>query len=176
MRPIMLALLFLSFSGIAIAEDETFSFKGYKLGASYSEIKAMPGLYCDPVNTPVADEICIGKDTIANADAFVNLFITNKTLHTILLSFDEEFFNKVALALGEKYGKPQKTDIEVVQNQMGASFENRKAYWYKGGSTLMLVQRGSKLSQSSLMFRLDSAVKESAKRREGETKSNAKDL
>lgn len=184
MRFIVVILLLL-FTSAGSAQEPPFDFKGIELGSDISLIEGKSRFSCGDSQSRFADRSCTLKlserETIANAPVkALELSYFSDKLERITILFDAKHFSKVAAALTEKYGAGSVT-TGVVQNRMGATFENKTHSWRRGNATLSAVHYPSKLdwSRSIVIYRTDFASEEFGRRqrRQGTTvKENAKDL
>lgn len=111
-----------------------------------------------------------GRETWMHRISFLSgqstLFVRQSIDKVVLsLSVTEFDFHEALDALTIKYGKPT-IENSVIQNRMGASFEQTKAHWVQGQLVLSLSKHGSKIDSPMLMLTGEQAVKESQLRRQ----------
>jgi len=181
MKCFIIALFFVITSSAAVyAEEFPLDFKGLALGTDISTIKSKSKFSCRDSQAPMADQICHlnfdENETIAGVpvELLILIFFSNK-LETISVTFNSESFFKVVAALKEKYG-PGEVRSEVVQNRMGASFENKIYSWRRGEAAIIARRYSGKIDRSTVNYVSDFALETSERRRSSTAKENADDL
>jgi len=180
MKNLYLVPLCIFIFSAAFAQEPSFDFKGIALGSAIAVIESDSRFTCKDSQGPLADRICnlkfSEKETIAGApiqSAMLTYYYGK--LERIGISFSENHFSGVISALVEKFGAtPLKT--EMVQNRMGASFENRIYSWRRNNATLLARRYSSNLERSSVDYITDFASEEFIKRKKTADKKKAGDL
>jgi hypothetical protein len=173
-------VLLLTVGVFVYAADEPFEFKGIALGSDFDTVKADKKFDCsDTPKRAGGDQTCFlgGKqETIAGiaVDGMLLSFYGGK-LHSISIYFNADNFEHVVDALSQKYGDGD-VKTEVVQNRMGATFENHIYSWRRSDETLVATRFTSKLDRSSVVFRTDFSVEEFTRRRNSSINQDSKDL
>jgi hypothetical protein len=181
MKYFIVALFFVLTSSTAVyAEEPPLDFKGIALGTDISAIKNTSKFSCRDVQGPIADQVCHlnfdENETIAGVPVeLLVLYFFSKKLENISIEFNSESFFKVVAALKEKYG-PGEVRSEVVQNRMGATFENEIYSWSRGKAGIEARRYSRKIDTSSVNYHTDFAIEEFERRRSSTTKENADDL
>jgi len=177
MRFIVFAFLLLSSTAYAVDQLE---FKGFVLGADLASVQNTGRFRCENSTSSIADTICSlvygEKETIAgNPVSNLMMFFYSNKLETIAVYFQEKYFADVASALTEKYGQGEVTE-SVVQNKMGASFENKSILWHVGAATVEARRYAGRIDKSSVIYKTDSSTTEFMRRKGSSAKDKAKDL
>lgn len=73
-------------------------------------------------------------------------------LATITVSFSQSRFADYTSAYILKYGKPNKVEVEQLQNGFGAKFNSQKMTWNNSTGVIYLVQRHEKLDRSQIVY------------------------
>lgn len=181
MKHFIVILFFVLTSSSAVyAEGSPLDFKGIALGTDISSIKSTSKFSCRDIQGPMADQVCHlnfdENETIAGVPVeLLVLIFFSKKLETISVTFNSESFFKVVAALKEKYG-PGEVRSEVVQNRMGASFENKIYSWRRGEAAIIARRYSGKIDRSTVNYVTDLALETSERRRSSTTKDNADDL
>lgn len=182
MKKHVMAIYFL-FSAPCLADDVgAFQFKGLHPGQSYSEIQTDPRLICKEKKTVAADYYCMlnlgQKETIAGANV-KNILVTimNEKAVAIAVMIDTKDYDQIKLAITEKHG-PGQTEDSIIENRMGAKFDNQKITWRKHDAVMTLTKRVGKIDDGQLFIISTSPefVQESKKRKVQNTSINANDL
>jgi hypothetical protein len=145
MRFGLLAVLWMPMTSSAL------DFKGVELGASVAPkfIEERTGVKCGKGANKLI--VCNGNITITGAPAYMNLVIgASGTVMRIDISFDSGYYAQVSSALLDKFGNPTGRQVSVLQNRMGASFDQEVINWVEGGSEAKLKRYAGKVSESSL--------------------------
>lgn len=162
-------------------QQDTFDYKGKSLGSDLTSFQSDPKYSCwDPKKPLVADMVCkpaAGEtETIAGAPAKSVLFVFYAgKLSAISVHIEEKYFTQVIEALKEKYGKGE-YESEMIQNRMGAKFENKNYVWLKAGGMLNATRYSGNLETSAVLYRTGKSVEEYINRRTTTAKDRAKDL
>jgi hypothetical protein len=184
-----------------IIPREPIEFRGIPLGSGENVVtEKFPELSCYPRNSPFADRYCYVQsechgykyddykghsDCLANpakvwnyggykSDVYV--WFINNALVRVSISFHVNLYQRILGALVTKYGKPDDTKTEEVQNKMGAKFDNEISSWNVSGVTLTINKYGDDLTKSSVLYSLDSSIQDMAERRKKENEATAKSL
>jgi hypothetical protein len=163
-------------------ERYTIEFKGRKLGSDINEISSRSHAYrCSGYNvihSTIGDKHCIPyyRESIANAPvtSITYIYFYNK-LHDIQINFDESNFSMVVAAFAEKYG-PGERGTEILQNRMGASFENITYIWKIGDVFIQAKRYAGTITESNIMYGTNYSLREIEKRMTQQKKKSARDL
>ena len=100
------------------------------------------------------------------------LFIfTEDTLNEIGFAFKPTNYKALKDALIEKYGKPTQVEKELLQNNMGATFEGESASWkMKNGEVIISQYNGSTELGSILMHSPEYIKQNNEKRKDDKAK------
>ena len=83
---------------------------------------------------------------------------SDERLAAVNLSFESQDYDRLSRAFTAKFGAPDSTWSEVLQNRMGAEFANTSAAWRRGGIVLTLKRYGSSLDHGRAVMRSEQAV------------------
>lgn len=146
MRPLLALLL------LAPLWASAYDFKGVEVGkpATPALIKEKLGVDCGAGFAGI--QVCNGLVTIAKEPARMNLVINKDGIvQRIHLTLDPSAFDAIAPLLVEKFGPPTATKRDVVQNRMGAKFDQVDYYWKNEQEDMMSYGRyATTLDTSSL--------------------------
>lgn len=180
-----LVILFVLLSSVTFAQETPFDFKGIALGSDISTIRNNSKFKCYDIKVPIlipwGDQECShhsikGEETIAGAPIrWIKLYYYAGKLARIRISVWARDFHQVLAALQEKYG-PGSVKTEVLQNRMGATFDNSIYSWRRNSATLEAKKYDGDLKTSSVYFETDFARQEAKRRRAAAAKKGAKDL
>ena len=179
MKKMVLIALTILFAAAGYAQEiPKIEFKGLAPDEDASEIIKGLDWQCSPTQTGGSDTGCINhKETIAGVRTeSVSVFLKDKHVTTILISFSEKDFDRVTAALGEKFGKPTKEENKAVQNRLGASFENAIKTWKNGDTVMVAMQRAGSLDKSRITIDGKLFIDLARKEIEAQKKQEAKDL
>ena len=203
-RPLAIVLSLL-LGATSAYSSEPLEFKGLRIGSAPEELRAKyPELRCNDPKVKAAVEKGHFKDfwerKQTEADLFCATVISERDPPTSLSdiaghraqSFDFNFvgarlmrastslssiaFDDVARGLTAKYGAPDKTDTEQLQNRMGATFTNVIHYWTRDGATLRLSKYSGSLDTASYSLTSDEYWAEVERRRAERARSSVKSL
>jgi hypothetical protein len=158
-------------SSIALADQPAHEFKGLSAGMSYESALANPKLRlrCDEnYNKPIADKLCHLRfdqnETIAGAPV-KNILVSfyDDQLSEVIVYFRTRDFFLVKGALIEKFGKGLSKE-SVVQNRMGASFDNETVTWLGDNDVMELIKRSGDVDQAVLRIHSKNHLEEYKKR------------
>ena len=203
-RPLAIALGLL-LGAASVYSGEPLEFKGLRIGSAPEELRRKyPELHCNDPKMKAAVEKGHFRDfwerKQTEADLFCATVINDRDPPTALSdiaghrarSFDFNFlgarlmrastslpsiaFGDVVRGLTAKYGPPDKTDTEQLQNRMGATFTNVIHYWRRDGATLRLSEYSGSLDTASYSLTSDEYWAEVEKRRTERARSSVKSL
>lgn len=135
---------------------------GVPMGAKLENerISECGGVKADPEKNPVA--VCAmsrpsyGGVMIAGfpVDVFSDGFINreDEVVTSIMLNGKHTSYASIRALLVERYGKPQKTTVEKLQNKMGAVFSSEVLYWFGSKVSLTLHERNGTIDKTTAMF------------------------
>lgn len=138
-----------------------------------------PEWFCKPNPDATTGQTFCGKrnESIAGAKA-ISVFVTlrHNKVESVLVKFSENDFDQVKAALIQKNGPPSSERDEVVQNRMGASFNNNRLIWRQDRASMYLNQRSRKLDESDLYLVGLDAVERFQSDKQQRTQQNSSDL
>ncbi len=97
-------------------------------------------------------------------------------LGCITARFSSNAFEAVARSLVEKYGEPTNSEIEALQNRMGATFSAKKLTWTFGDDAIIAWERSGTIDDAVVMFARFSVMRRSEVLAQIAAKSAAADL
>lgn len=139
----------LIFSGDAAAYD----FKGVHVGqpATPESIREALGVSCGE-GYP-GSQVCNGTQTIAGAVARMNLVIgVSGNVQRIMLVFPSQDYGHVEAAMLEKFGPPTEREESVVQNRLGATFDQVHSHWIGDGVYISMSRLSADITESNVVF------------------------
>jgi hypothetical protein len=187
MRVIFASALF-ALSG-PIAAQEPLTFKGFSVGAERAAFLAgfpSPSMPCSETTCFWSvGSACRGQDyqecrKALSYGGVMPLSMMAKFQHdklvSVYLTFSSDRFRDLSAAMIERFGKPNTDEPSVIQNRMGASFENRRLRWDKGDAGLSITQRAGKIDEGAVSFVSMQYAKDQAEERARSAKQKAKEL
>jgi hypothetical protein len=173
---------------IAKANAAPIALKSLAPGMSVEEIRAIhPQISCDA--PPKGKGLChyftkyaIGGASQAlatlggaNVDTWQIILQDGKcaAVHVILPT---EEFHLVKASMVERFGKPAAHELSIVTNRMGAKFDQATYRWTRGGSTVVIKQRGAKVDEMLVSLTSAASIREFAAGHEAEIRKGAKDF
>ncbi len=166
--------LLLLWCASAVAADDQYSFKNYKIGQGIEVFKTeIPG--CN-LHADGDLKFCLVTDKIAGIPAEVMPTLINDKVATIYIMFSSTGFNTVAAAMTEKYGKPFQALTEKLKTQGGLEVDSTRLSWKKDGSFILLKQHDGSLSKASAYYSTDATEVILDKHHKELNKKNAQDL
>lgn len=176
-----------------VAVGEPISIKGLAPGMTKEQAElAHAGItkLCRPAKTDQAAEVCgympkyksLGSipslDTLAGADAIGwMLVVKNGAVNTLSVRMAARDFDRVTAAMQERWGNPSKREESVIQNRMGATFDQVHTEWRVAGSVLVAKKRGGQVDEMSIYLSTEDRINEGAReRREDRPKVDAQDM
>lgn len=142
-----------------VSPSENFDLKGFYLGMSKKDVKAVAGkkTICFPAEEVncVADNFCaIEGLSVAGTKTGSTIFmIKNDRLTGLIVSFSRENFADIAEAFTNKYGKAQKTGTQTVKNRLGSSFEKVDLGWTIKDASVALSNMEDNVNEGQLSVR-----------------------
>jgi len=100
----------------------------------------------------------------------------DKKLVSVHLTFDSEQFENLADAMMERFQKPETDERQIVQNRMGARFDNRVIRWQRNDGYLILKKRDETIDEGSVLLISMQYARETGQQLENAVKSRAKSL
>ena len=187
---VAIAVLLLA-AGISRA-DEPLSFKGFELGAPQDTfLSAFPR----PNNCKGAapsSQLCVWlpasdcRDERSQCFQQINYggvvpngllvdFVEGR-LASVRLYFRSSEFRKLKDALVLRFGAPADSKTEVVQNRMGATFNNDRLLWLRQETLLSIRERAGKVDEGVVMLTSKSFMERRKEQDSGDLKARAKNL
>lgn len=131
-----------------------FDFKGISIGqpSTPTQVEEKLGVRCGAGASGM--QVCNGNVTIARESASMNLVINaNGVVRRINLSLSPKSFDIVAPLLIDKFGPPSSTKNDVIQNRMGAKFEQVTHMWTdEDGNIVWYARYAGAIDKSLLSF------------------------
>lgn len=97
-------------------------------------------------------------------------------LGEILIPFKTEHFDKIKDAMIAKFGKPKAAKGRVLQNKMGANFQQIELTWIASGKILHLAKHATSVENGYLSLTSSQYLAKKAKIDSEETTKHAKDM
>jgi hypothetical protein len=153
--------------------DSLLEFRGHRLGDQQWAkddchdfvYKGEKKKYCNDDNHQIGD---------LHAD--VAYAFTDKRLSGVYVYFSSNDFDPMTRAFVAKYGQPDSSWSEQVQNQMGATFQNTLAIWRRGRSSLLLQRYGSRLDGGRASLEWTEAMQPSEQAKDSAAQRAKRDL
>lgn len=142
----LLSIFFFVLLITGISYAEPIEFKGFIMGMPKEEVEIKArqekGAKCRL-------GACNYKETIRDKDVDVYLFWGSDSykLDLILMQFDSRSYQVLRDALIEKYGQPHNTNKELLQNMMGAVFENEIVEWKLKEGVILINKYGKTIKE-----------------------------
>lgn len=139
-----------------VAPSEKFDLKGFYLGMSKKDVKAVAGkkTICFPAEEVncLTDNFCgIEGLSVGGTKTGSTIFmIKNDRLMAFTVSFSKENFVGIAEAFTSKYGKAPKMEKETVKNNLGASFEKVNLEWTIKDASVALTNIADNVNEGEL--------------------------
>lgn len=186
----VIALLALASAALA---QESITFKGHELGAARDKfLEAFPGASCK--GAPKYGDTCAWFPSRScssldrEAACFKQFNYGGVLPNAMLATFYRERLVSVRVyypttgyrglrdAMTARFGDPADTKQEILQNRMGAKFENERLMWLRGDAILSLRQRGTKVDEGIMMLSSKSFHEEMKSQDKTEAKARANEL
>lgn len=159
----ILLLLALVLRPAMTAADDSISFKGFPLGGNKDAFLArFPGLACRADRcsaTPEEDCTTMGRACYKTGHSyggvlprFLAVEFREGRLVSVFMKFPTAQFAGLTDAMRVRYGAAGQDAVYVVNNRMGAAFENRRLMWEKGDVRLEVQQRTENLDEASVLL------------------------
>jgi hypothetical protein len=202
MKQLIAALaLAVTFVSAAIAQERA-EFKGMPLGAPFNTFRtANPAFWCNDYectlpfsNHPVyhcekmkrqrpgggADPECLIEiakaSTYANRPARLRATFRDGMLSEGSANFAPDNYAPIVEALTTRYGQPASKRTEIVQNRMGATFQNEIAHWNIGGDQIIAMKYGTDLTRGLVSIMDEQEVRRRSEAEQKKRKSAPSDL
>jgi len=141
-----------------LTSSDAVEFKGIRLGSDIDEQSTSQMSACSYGYQykfeEIGDKRCRSRlgETIANVPTqrIFYYFYYNK-LHHIEIEFDKPYFRAVISAFNEKYGTGE-VKTEIIQNRMGASFENKTYIWKINNAIIEARRYAADLTMSMVTY------------------------
>lgn len=147
------AALLLAAATSGVADLPDFEFKDAVAG---QQIAPKEFGRCRASVTPQMTICHRGFDTITDvAEVPVRglaLMLYNGRLSSVTGDFNSAFFDKLSAAFTVKYGAPCKTEAPMIQNRMGASFENPTSHWCFKTGELLLIKNLGRIGEATFRY------------------------
>jgi hypothetical protein len=185
---IILLVAMVAFTG-SIRAQEALTFKGFNLGADRASFLAAfpkPSMACSESTCFWSGATaCRGHDYQECRKALsyggvmplsVMARFSEDKLVSVYLKFSSDRFPDLSAAMVERFGQPDKDEPSVIQNRMGATFDNRELRWMRGDAGLSIKQRAGKIDEGSVSFMSMEHARQQFEERAKSVKQKAKDL
>ena len=100
----------------------------------------------------------------------------NDALGMVLISISPQNFNDLLDALSLKYGKPHKLNHTIIQNRMGATFDDSEAKWIGNSANITLKKYSGSIDRGYVSLASHAYVEASIKERSEKRGKAASDL
>lgn len=105
------------------------------------------------------------------------VILRDGVIKQIMVSLHPDHFDRLRLAISERYGAPTKQTSSTISNRMGARFDQVESIWRVGESILLLTKRDGQIDQASATLTSDRTLEESERDRTlVRPKADAKDM
>jgi len=176
MRKFLMIFCSIFFSLSATAQQVPFELKGLRIGMPSAEAKALfPTSMCPPIGGAM---VCsVGTVSFGDAtSARLSYVLLDNNVIDIYISLNETEFNGVVDALKSKFGMPSREENSIIQNRMGAKFENVTLSWTNGDISLTAERRNTSVDKSKVDMFSKSALVEWNRRRKESSSASANKL
>jgi len=132
---------------------ERFDFRGMRLGDSVTrEVERTQRLSCrrNLENVRGLEWCTPSNREFAGGNAIIIVNLLDRKISSFLFSFDSELFYPAASGLQSRWGEPDSLRSEVVENRMGAKFENVLMRWILNDGVLELDRYGTTVTEGAL--------------------------
>lgn len=129
-----------------------FDFKGIDIGSTIKPEALFEkfNATCDETEEAIS---CSGNTTIVGRSATVFVKMSKEhEVNVISIKFPTESYEDVKKALIEKFNKPKDMDNSIVQNAMGAQFNQQNCHWFDSKSSMILDRYSRNITDGSLML------------------------
>ncbi len=133
----------------------------------------------NPVDNALGDQRCTYQDDKPETIAGIplkefQLFYFGEKLSMIVLRFDAAAFEAVTDAISKKYGSGKITERSMIQNKMGAKFDNIVMQWRVNDSRIVAERYDRNVDESLVKFTSTAGEAELERRgfREKKTREN----
>jgi len=139
-----------------VAPSEKFDLKGFYLGMSKKDVKAVAGkktiCFPDEEASCWADSSCYieGLSVAGTQTEHTVFLIKNDRLTAFTFSFSNENFVAIAEAFTSKYGKAPNIEKETVKNRLGTSFEKVTLGWVIKDASVTLTNMHDNVTEGDL--------------------------
>ena len=121
--------------------------------------------------------ICLGDVSYAGVESSIFVTFLDGKADFISVGFPATNWPHVRDAIQAKYRDETTNETSIVQNRMGASFDQQTLTWIDGDETMRAVKRSQNdLTESMVDIVSESALIERTRRAQEEAKSAAGDL
>ena len=158
-----------------------FDFRGQKLGEPLDE-QALIARGYDCMKSSQFDRSCFAPfnlekgERIGNVLVQLQYYLLDSKFAGLDIGFGWAANDTIREAFTAKYGTPHKTEIETVQNRMGASFQRRKHTWQSTDGTLELTEGIDSHNGGDVSIFWMEALRIAEERKKTKGKEAAKDL
>lgn len=197
----LLSLFFaLLWVGVAHAQKEPIGFKDFALGGTFSEFKArFPDFSCEGGSCRFEMKTaCISKAidvTRPSQESFklawacrerntyggipprsMTASFKDDKLTQVLIAFTNGHYDALTSALITRFGQPSSRAHDVMQNLMGAKFDNEVLTWTPASTLLRISKYSSNIEEGSVLITTAEEFAEWRRKQKQAAEKGAKDL
>jgi len=159
------------------AETEPLAFKNYVLGVTrLSEMEQIDSrVKCSKWAGVIPEDECyLAPGTIADQDAKEVIFsFYDEKLERILIRLDHAKFEKVVLALKDKYGPPTTEKSLTREWWKDAAIQGKEYTWTRIDGDITAKDFNPRLDESTVSYRTSRAIEEDQKQQKPQTKKGS---
>jgi hypothetical protein len=108
----------------------------------------------------LAKRMCAGSFSVGSVKVKDSVFFMNDAMVNAFMSFSSSAYPRIRDVFLDKYGKPTTEQHGVLQNRLGAQFENETLTWTGAKVTVSLTKFEGNLDSGSAMFALNTFTAE----------------
>ena len=170
---LMLFLFLFCLSTTTEASYKRFTFRNYHLNESIPEDVFTKGS-CLPSG---GSRICYNLTYRLGGESVKAYYtITDGKFTNFSLNFKPEQYQFLLAVMTKKLGKPDKMGKEIIQNRMGATFQNEFATWKTPDGVAILEKYSGKITMGDFHIMSEKDVQKSARERKKNITEAADDL
>lgn len=155
-----------------------YEIKGLEIGSTEADVLAIaPEANCKPSTIGGAPtRLCIGEISFAGAPATLFVTFLGGQADYVSVTFPSSTWSLVREAVTAKYPAGSKTTASVVQNRMGASFDQQEVVWVEGDVTMRAAKRSNNLTEGLVELLSQRGMAERAKATEAAGRAAVEDI
>lgn len=155
-----------------------YDIKGLKIGSTEADVlAASPDATCkESMLSGSPTRLCIGDVSFAGAPATVFVTFMAGQADYVSVTFPSKTWPVVREAINAKYPTGSTTTSSVVQNRMGASFDQQEIVWVAGDVTMRAAKRSNDLTEGVVELLSQRGMVERAKAAEAAGRALSEDI